>query len=96
MCRPPKGNITVFRKYWKDFLNKKTANNKTVFMVGVFNINYFDCDNNEWFLALIQMTPRVKRTTATAIDFIITDSIKESIMCLSNKLLVNFLNFMFF
>lgn len=65
-------------------------------MVRDFNINYFDCDNNEWFLALIQMTPRVKRTTATAIDLIITDSIKESIMCLSNKLLVNFLNFMFF
>lgn len=65
-------------------------------MVRDFNINYFDCDNNEWFLALIQMTPRVKRTTTTAIDLIITDSIKESIMCLSNKLLVNFLNFMFF
>ena len=58
-------------------------------MVGDRNINSFDYDNNELvkklifqsgFLLLIQSGTRVTRTTATAIDHIITDAILESTM----------------
>ena len=61
-------------------------------MVGDLNINSFDYDNNalvknffnlifqSGFLPLIQRATRVTRTTATAIDHIITDAILESTM----------------
>ena len=90
--RPPKGDIKVFKNYCKDFLKKKSASSKKVFMVGDLNINSFDYDNNELvkklfnltfqsgFLPLIQRATRVTRTTATAIGHIITDAILESIM----------------
>ena len=59
-------------------------------MVRDLNINSFDYDNNKLvkkfvnlifqsgFLPLIQRAARVMRTTATAIDHIITDAILES------------------
>ena len=90
--RPPKGDIKVFKNYCKDFLKKKSGSSKTVFMVGDLNINSFDYDNNalvknffnlifqSGFLPLIQRATRVTRTTATAIDHIITDAILESTM----------------
>ena len=40
--RPPKGDINVFKNYSKDFLNKKSASSKVVFMVRDLNINSFD------------------------------------------------------
>ena len=61
-------------------------------MVGDLNINSFDYDNNalvkkfvnlifqSGFLPLIQRATRVTRTTATAIDHIITNAILESTM----------------
>ena len=61
-------------------------------MVGYLNINSFNYDNNELvkkffnlifqsgFLPVIQRATRVTRTTATAIDHIITDTILESTM----------------
>ena len=61
-------------------------------MVGDLNINSFDYDNNalvkrflnlmfqSGFLPLIQRAARATRTTATAIDHIITDAILESTM----------------
>ena len=87
--RPPKGDIKLFKNYCKDFLKKKSGGSKTVFMVGNLNINFFDYDNNaliqnffnlifqSGFLPLIQRAARVTRTTATAIDHIITDAILE-------------------
>ena len=90
--RPPKGYIKVFKNYCKDFLKKKRGSSKIVFMVGDLNINSFDYDNNalvknffnlifqSGFLPLIQRATRVTRTTATAIDHIITDAILESTM----------------
>ena len=36
--RPPKGDIKVFKNYCKDFLKKKSASSKIVFMVGDLNI----------------------------------------------------------
>ena len=90
--RPPKGDTKLFKNYCKDFLKKKSASSKTVFMVGDLNINSFDYDNNalvknffnlifqSGFLPLIQRATRVPRTTATAIDHIITDAILESTM----------------
>ena len=90
--RPPKGDTKLFKNYCKDFLKKKSASSKTVFMVGDLNINSFDYDNNalvknffnlifqSGFLPLIQRATRVTRTTATAIDHIITDAILESTM----------------
>ena len=82
--RPPKG----FKNYCKVFLKRKSASSKTVFMVGDLNINSFDYDNNilvKNFFNLIfqsglQRATRVTRTTATAIDHIITDAILESTM----------------
>ena len=38
--------MQVFKNYCKDFLKKKIASSKTVFMVGDLNINSFDYDNN--------------------------------------------------
>ena len=82
----------MFKNYCKDFLKKKSGSSKTVFMVGDLNINSFDYDNNalvknffnlifqSGFLPLIQRATRVTRTTATAIDHIITDAILESTM----------------
>ena len=82
----------MFKNYCKDFLKKKSGSSKTVFMVGDLNINSFDYDNNvlvknfsnlifqSEFLPLIQRATRVTRTTATAIDHIITDAILESTM----------------
>ena len=90
--RLPKGHIEAFKNYCKDLLKKKSASSKTVFMVGDLNINSFDYDNNalvknffnlvfqSGFLPLIQRATRVTRTTATAIDHIITDAILESTM----------------
>ena len=69
--------MQVFKSYCKDFLKKKIASSKTVFMVGDLNINSFDYDNNalvktffnlvfqSGFLPLIQRATRVTRTTAT-------------------------------
>ena len=45
--RLPIRDIKVFKNYWKDFLKKKGASSKTVFMVGDININSFDYDHNE-------------------------------------------------
>ena len=60
---------------------KKSASSKKVFMVGDFNINSFDYGNNEsGFFPVIQRATRVTRTTATATDHIITDTILESTM----------------
>ena len=90
--RPPKGDIKVFKNYCRDFLKNKSASSKTVFMVGDLNINSFDYDNNEsvkkifnlifqsGLLPLIQRATRVKRTTANAFDYIITDARLESTM----------------
>ena len=90
--RPPKGDIEVFKNYCKDFLKKRIASSKIVFMVEDLNINSFDYDNNELvkkffnlifqsgFLTLIQRATRVTRTTATAIDHIKTDVTLESTM----------------
>ena len=61
-------------------------------MVGYLNINSFDYKNNPLvenfvnlifqsrFLTVINRATRVTRTTATAIDHIITDAILESTM----------------
>ena len=82
----------MFKNYCKDFLKKKSASSKTVFMVGDLNINSFDYDNStlvkkifslifqSGFLPLIQRATRVARTTAIAIDHIITHAILESSM----------------
>ena len=90
--RSPQGDKKVFENHWKDFLTKKSASSKTVFMVEDLNINSFDYDNNELvknffnlifesgFLPLIQRATRETRTTPTAIDNIISDAIPESTM----------------
>ena len=90
--RPPEGDTKLFKNYCKDFLKKKSASSKTVFMVGDLNINSFDYGNNalvkkifnlifqSGFLPLIQRATRVTRTTETTIDHILTDAILESTM----------------
>ena len=90
--RPQKGDIKAFKNYCEDFLKKKSASSKTVIMLGDLHINSFDFDNNalvkkffnlifqSGFLPLIQKATRVKITTATATDHLITDAILESTM----------------
>ena len=68
--RPPEEDTKIFKSYCKDFLKKKSASSKTVFMV-IFQ--------NE-FLPLIQRATWVTRTTAIPIDHIVTDIILESTM----------------
>ena len=67
--RPPKDNIKFFKDYREELLSKKKTGGKNVFIVGDLNINSLD------FLPLIQRATRVTKTTATAIDHIITDII---------------------
>ena len=85
--RPPKSDVKLRKNYCKNFLKKKNTNDKTVFILGDLNVNSLAYDNNEsvkkffnmifqcGFLPLIQRATRVTRTTATAIDHIITDAI---------------------
>ena len=90
--RTPKGYLKVFKNYCKDFFKKKRASSKTVFMVRDLNSNSFDYDNNalvknffklifqSGFLPHIKRATTVTRTTATAIDDIITDAVPKSTM----------------
>ena len=83
---PPKGNIKFFKDYCKELLSKKKTSRKNVFIVGDLNINSLDYESNEPvknffnlvfqndFLPLIHRATRVTKTTATAIDHIITDA----------------------
>ena len=85
--RPTKSDVKLLKDYCKNLLKKKNTNDKTVFILGDLNVNSLDYDNNEsvkkifnmifqcGFLPLIQRATRVTRTTATAIDHIITDAI---------------------
>ena len=88
----PKGNIKSFKDYCKELLSKKKTSDKNVFIVGNFNINSLDYEYNEpvknffnlifqnGFLPLNQRATRVTKTTATAIDHIITDTICKNKM----------------
>ena len=90
--RPPKGSIKFFKDYCKELLSKKKTSGKNVFIVGDLNINSLDYESNEpvkkffnlvfqnGFLPLIQRATRVTKTTATAIDHIITDAIFKNKM----------------
>ena len=90
--RPPKRNIKFFKDYFKELLSKKKTSGKNVFIVGDLNINSLDYESNEpvknffnlvfqnGFLPLIQRATRVTKTTATAIDHIITDAIFKNKM----------------
>ena len=85
--RPPKGNIKFFKDYCKELLCKKKTSGKNVFIVGDLNINSLDYESKKpvkkffnlvfqnGFLPLIQRATTVTKTTATAIDHIITDAI---------------------
>ena len=88
----PKSDVKELKNYCKNLLKRKNTNGKTVFILGDLNVNSFDYDNNEsvkkfsnmifqgGFLPLIQRATRVTRTTATAIDHIITDAILDRTM----------------
>ena len=90
--RAPKSDVKLLKNYCKNLLKKKNTNDKTVFILGDLNVNSLDYDNNEsvktifnmifqcGFLPLIQRATRVTRTTATAIDHIITDAIFDKTM----------------
>ena len=80
---PPKRN-KLFKDFCKDFLNKQEISNKAAFLLGDFNLNALDYDTNEVvknlfnlvfqneFLPLIRKPTRITRTSATAIDHILT------------------------
>ena len=88
--RPPRGNNKIFKDFCKDFLHKQKISNKIAFLLGDFNLNALDYDNNEvvknffnlafqsGFIPLIQRPTRVTRTSATAIDHILTNGILEN------------------
>ena len=90
--RPPKSDVKELKNYCKNLLKRKNTNGKTAFILGNLNVNSFNYDDNEsgkkifnmifqsGFLPLIQRATRVTRTTATAIDHIITDAILDRTM----------------
>ena len=87
--RPPKGNIKFSIDYCKELLSKKKTSGKNVFIVGDLNINsldyepvknFFNLVFQNGFLPLMQRATRVTKTTATAIDHIITDAIFKNKM----------------
>ena len=80
---PPKGNNKLFKDFCKD-LNKQEMSNKAAFLLGDFNLSALDYDTNEVvknlfnlvfqneFLPHIRRPTRITRTSATAIDHILT------------------------
>ena len=80
--RPPKGNNKLFKDFCKDLLNKQEISNKAAFLLGDFNLNALDYDTNEVVKDVFNLVfqtgfpplrpTRVTRTSATAIDHILT------------------------
>ena len=85
--RPPKGNNELFKSTLKDFLNKQEMSNKAAFLLGDLNLNALDYDTDKiiknffnlvfqnGFLTIIQRPTRTTRTSATAIDHILTNRV---------------------
>ena len=87
---PPKGNNKLIKDFCKDFLNKQERSDKAAFLLEDFNLNALDCNTNKvakkifnlvfqnGFLPLVQRPTRVTRTSATAIDHILTSRVLEN------------------
>ena len=80
--RPPKGNNKLFKDFCKDLLNKQEISNKAAFLLGDLNFSALDYDTNEVVKDVFNLVfqtgfpplrpARVTRTSATAIDHILT------------------------
>ena len=91
MYRPPNGDMTVFDKFCKNLLFANDKTSKNIIFAGDLNINVLDYESNkkvQHFLSsmfqynmipTINKPTRVTRNTATAIDHIITNTVKSGI-----------------
>ena len=83
--RSPKGNKKLFTDFCKGSLSNKAA-----FLLGDFNLNALDCDTNNvvknffnlvfqnGFLLFVHRPMRVTRTSATAVEHILSNRVLEN------------------
>ena len=84
--RPPDSSLKEFKNSLKPIFDNIRRNNKDLYLVGDFNINVLDYENNvkvknfvnfafqNSLIPLINKPTRVTRTNATAIDHILTNA----------------------
>ena len=88
--RPPNGDIEACENYFKNLFAKNDTVNKQIVLVGDFNLNVLNFENNKnvqnfinfmfryGMIPTINKSTRVKVNTATAIDHIITNVIMDT------------------
>ena len=88
---PPNGDPNEIENYFKNIISKWEITNKELFLVGEFNINVLDFNERKMvqnfvdlmfqhgLIPTINKPTRVTRNTATAIDHIITNSVKTAV-----------------
>ena len=86
--QPPNGDPNELENHFKNILSKREITNKELVLVGDFNINVLDFNESKMvqnfvnlmfrhgLIPTINKPTRVTRNTATAIDHIITNSVK--------------------
>ena len=84
--RPPDSSLKEFKNSLKPIFDNIRRNNKDLYLVGDFNINVLDYENNvkvknfvnfafqNSLIPLINKPARVTRTNATAIDYILKNA----------------------
>ena len=89
--RPPNGDPNEIENHFKNILSKREITNKELVLVGDFNINVLDFNESKMvqnfvnlifrhgLIPTINKPTRVTRNTATAIDHIITNSVKNAV-----------------
>ena len=85
--RPPNGDPNEIENHFKNIISKREITNNELVLVGDFNINVFDFNENKMvqnfvnlmfrhgLIPTINKPTRVARNTVTAIDHIITNSV---------------------
>ena len=85
--RPPGGKVNQFHNYLKEFLSNKSIITKDIYIVGDFNLNFIDYENNKkikdfvnllfekGLIPVINKPTRVSLKSATIIDHIITNTL---------------------
>ena len=88
--RQPNGDLKVSENYFNDFFSKTEKNDKKIILVGDFNINVWDFENNKKvekilnqmfshnMIPTINKLTRVTRNTATAIDYFTTSTVVDT------------------
>ena len=90
--RPPNGKLKPFKQFFTNLMNKNKKSNKTMYLVGDFNLNILDFETNRkvksffnlifqnGLIPVINKPTRVTNKSVTAIDHVITNSYLTSII----------------